>query len=142
MKRFTMTMSLMLVFVLFLSACGGTASASSDNSANNSGVTLNITMSEFKFDPSSWTVPAGKTVTINLKNTGSAPHTWTVMSKPISGSYTFDDQSDILFNSGRVLPGASKTVNFTTPSTPGNYQVICILSGHFEAGMLGQLTVK
>jgi uncharacterized cupredoxin-like copper-binding protein len=141
MKRFAMITGLLLAVVLILSACSGNASASNAG-AGNGGVTLNVTMSEFKYDPASWTIPAGKPVTVILNNSGSDSHTWTVLSKPIQGSYTLADRGDVLFNSGRVSPGSSKTVSFTAPATPGNYPVICILPGHFEAGMLGQLTVK
>lgn len=141
MKRLTITISLMLALGLVLSACMGSASANNAG-AGTVGMTLNVAMSEFKYDPSSWTVTAGELVTVNLNNSGSDYHTWTVMSKPVGGSYSSANQSDILFNSGRVAPGSSKTVTFTAPSAPGSYQVLCILPGHFDAGMLGQLIVK
>jgi len=135
MKRFTAVLLMGLTLMLILSACG-----SSNNGSN--GTTLNITMTDFKYDPSAWTVPAGKPVTVNLKNTGTVPHTWTVMSKPVSGSYTAADQANVLFDSGVIASGASKTVTFNAPGTPGTYQVICTQPGHIEAGMVGQLTVQ
>jgi uncharacterized cupredoxin-like copper-binding protein len=98
-------------------------------------------MTDFKFDPASWEVPAGKTVEIDLTNNGSVQHDWTLMSKPVSGSYTSADQPDVLFTKS-VAAGASDKGTFTAPTTPGNYQVICDISGHMEAGMVGQLVVK
>jgi plastocyanin len=134
MKKLFAAFGLILVLSMVLAACGG---GSSSGGAN----TLNVTMSDFAFSPTSWSVTAGSTVTVNLKNTGAVPHTWTVMSTAVSGSYSAADKANILFDSGPIDVGASKTVTFTAPAA-GTYQVICIQAGHFEAGMVGQLTVK
>ncbi len=134
MKKFQFALAITLLLALGLTACAGGASASNS--------TISVQMSDFKFDPSTWTVSAGKTVTVDLNNTASVAHTWTVMKTPISGSYSAANQSDIYFNSGQVAPGTTKTVTFTAPSTPGDYQVICTVPGHFEAGMVGHLIVK
>jgi uncharacterized cupredoxin-like copper-binding protein len=63
------------------------------------------------------------------------------MAKPVSGSYSQANQADVLFTK-QVTAGASDKGTFTAPATPGNYQVICDISGHFEAGMVGNLVVK
>jgi uncharacterized cupredoxin-like copper-binding protein len=136
MKRLLLMISVMILLTLGLSACVGSTKASSNT------VTLHANMTEFAYTPSTWTVPAGKEVSIVLQNSGTTAHTWTVMSKPVSGSYTSADQANVLFDSGPVAPGSSKTVSFTAPATPGTYQVICTQPGHFEAGMAGQLTVQ
>ena len=64
------------------------------------------------------------------------------MTTPISGSFTAADTAQIYFNSDPVEAGSSTTVIFQAPIKPGTYQIICTESGHFEAGMIGQLTVK
>ena len=133
MKKLFAVLGLILVLSLALAACGG--------SSSGGGNTLTVTMSDFAFTPATWSVTAGSTVTVNLKNTGAVAHTWTVMSKPVVGSYTSADQANILFDSGSIDVGASKTVTFTAPAA-GTYQVICTQSGHVEAGMVGALTVK
>ncbi len=139
MKKLGALLSLVLLFSLVLTACGGSGGGSGSSSG---GSTLNVTMTDFKFDPASYNVTAGQQITVNLKNTGSVAHTWTVMKTPISGSYSDANASDILFNSDQVQPGSSKTVTFTAPSTAGDYQVICTVPGHLEAGMVGHLIVK
>ena len=130
-KLFTLTTLLALLSFL-LSACGGSSGGSS----------LDITMTEYKYAPAAWTVPAGKAVTLNLKNTGSVVHTWTLVSKPVTDMSATLDKANVLFDSGDVAAGASKTVTFTAPTTPGTYQVICTDIGHFELVMTGQLTVQ
>lgn len=123
-----------MVIIFVLAACSAAPSTGT--------TTLNIKMAEFKYEPDAWTVTAGQPVTVNLDNTGTLSHTWTIMKTPISGNYTDADKSDIYFSSPVVASGTSTTISFTAPSTPGKYQVICTQPGHFEAGMVGQLTVK
>ncbi len=103
---------------------------------------MDVTMNEFRYDPPTWMVFAEQPVTIHLQNSGTMPHTWTVMKSPISSPDTPINPSDILFDSGQIDAGATKTVTFTAPSAPGDYQVISTEPGHMEAGMVGQLTVR
>jgi len=134
MKKLFAAFGLILVLSMALAACGGGTSSGGAN-------TLNISMSDFAFSPSSWSVTAGSTVTVDLKNTGAVAHNFVVMSKAISGTFTDADKANVLFDSGPIDAGASKVVTFTAPAA-GTYQVICNQSGHFEAGMIGSLTVK
>ena len=134
-KRHILINSLFLVLSLVLAASAGSSSGANSNS-------IAVTMAEFAFTPSSWSVSAGQTVTVTLTNNGALAHTWTIMSKPISGSYTDADQADIYYTSPVVPAGSSTSVTFTAPATAGTYQVICTQPDHFNSGMIGQLTVK
>jgi uncharacterized cupredoxin-like copper-binding protein len=134
MKKFVVLMGVILALSLVLTACGGSGSSS------GGGNTLNVTMNEFKFDPADGTVTAGQQVTLNLTNSGTVEHSWVLMSKTISGSFTDADKANVLF-SKTVPAGQKATVTFTAPAA-GTYQVVCDVPGHFEAGMVGQLTVK
>jgi plastocyanin len=136
MKKWTAIVGLVMALSLVLAACGGSSGGSSSG-----GSTIKTTMTDFKFDPNTWTVNAGQQVTIDLTNNGSTDHSWALMSKPISGSFTDADKANVLF-SKTVPAGQTATATFTAPSTPGSYQVICDIPGHFEAGMQGTLTVK
>jgi uncharacterized cupredoxin-like copper-binding protein len=135
MKKFSLVPGLILLIGLLLTACGS-------SSSSGSGHSINVTMSDFKFEPETVNVAAGKPVTVTLKNTGSVQHTWSVMSNPVNGSYSDADKASILFSSDTVAPGGEKKVNFTAPTTPGDYQIICTEPGHLEAGMVGHLMVK
>jgi uncharacterized cupredoxin-like copper-binding protein len=135
MKKFGIVIGLILMLSLVLTACGGGGSSS------GGGTNISTTMTDFKFDPGTWTVPAGKQVTLKLTNSGSVEHSWVLMSKPISGSFTDADKANVLFTK-TVPAGQSDSLTFTAPSTAGDYQVICDVAGHFEAGMVGKLTVQ
>jgi plastocyanin len=74
------------------------------------------------FEPKSLTVPAGA-VSITVKNTGTAPHTYT--------------SKDLGFD---VAIQAGKTAEVkVTDAKPGTYKIVCIY--HESAGMTGELVV-
>ncbi len=133
MKKVSLLIVVAMLATLVLAACAG---------SGGGGATLDVTLNEFSFTPNSWTVNAGQQVTVNLKNSGTVTHDFTIMKTPISGSFTDADKANEIWASPMVAAGQSQTATFTAPTTPGTYQVVCTESGHFEAGMQGTLTVK
>ncbi len=134
MKKSAVLFGLILVLSMLLAACGGGGASG--------GTSIKAVLTDFKFEPADWSVPAGKEVTLDLTNNGSVEHSWALMSKPISGpSFTDADKANVLFSKS-IQAGASEKATFTAPATPGDYQVVCDIPGHFEAGMVGKLTVK
>ncbi len=127
---------ILLAASLLLSACGGSA-ASGGNTTQ-----LNVKMSEFAFDPTTFTVPAGAKVNLTLTNTGSVTHSFVIMKQGTKASTPFSasDQSNIYWSTN-VDAGKTANVSFTAPSQPGNYEVVCDIAGHLEAGMQATLTV-
>jgi len=134
MKKLIAVFAVILVLSVALAACSGGSSSASAN-------TLDVTMSEYAFSPAALNVTAGSTVTVNLKNTGAVQHNFVVMSTPVTGTYTDAAKANILFDSGPIDAGSSKTVTFTAPAA-GTYQVICTQAGHLEQGMVGSLVSK
>ncbi len=135
MKKFTVLFGMVIILSLILTACGGSGGSAG-------GASIKTTMTDFKFDPAQWTVPAGKQITLDLTNNGSVEHSWVLMSKPIAGpSFTDADKANVLF-SKTVAAGGSETATFTAPATAGEYQVLCDIAGHYEAGMVGKLIVQ
>ncbi|HEX2981661.1 MAG TPA: plastocyanin/azurin family copper-binding protein [Anaerolineaceae bacterium] len=133
MKRTSIVLSLFIVFSMVLSACGG---------GSGSGATTNITtaMSDFKFDPAEWTVPAGEEITLQISNTGQLEHDWILMMSPATIPFDTDDEANVVTEVEQE-PGENTSFKFTAPSEPGDYQVVCGIPGHLEAGMKGTLHV-
>ena len=124
--------ALLAVFTLILTACGG----------GQSKTKLDVTMTDFKFDVENYTVSAGKEITMNIKNEGAVIHEFVIM-KPgltIGDDFGPEDEDNIYWEV-EAETGESKTVNFTAPADPGEYQVVCGTQGHFKAGMVTKLTV-
>jgi plastocyanin len=131
-KRIILIVLALMITPLVLAACGGGGSAS--------GTSIQAKMTDFAFSPNQWQVPAGKTITLTLTNNGSVEHSWVLMKSPVTPPFGEKDQSNIIFST-KVAAGATSTVTFTAPSAPGEYEVICDIPGHLEAGMDGKLVV-
>jgi uncharacterized cupredoxin-like copper-binding protein len=64
MKRL---LTALLFTALFVSACGGASNA------------IDVTLNEFSFTPSEFTIPSGQKVTITARNEGAVIHEFAIM---------------------------------------------------------------
>lgn len=132
MKRFSTLVALVLVFSLALAGCGGGGPSTN----------LKVNLTEFMFSPNDFTVPAGQEITLELSNTGSVVHDFIIMKHGTSVGDEFGDEDVAnIYWKAELEPGATSTYTFTAPSEPGDYQVVCGVSGHYQAGMVATLTV-
>jgi len=134
MKKSTPVIVLLLALSFILAACGAGGSSGSSKS-------IDAKMSDFKFTPDTWTVPAGQEITLNLTNDGAVTHDWSLVLVPAGQTLTDADKSNSVAEF-TLEPGKTEVVSFTAPADPGEYQVICAIPGHTEAGMVGKLIVQ
>jgi plastocyanin len=130
MKR---TLIIAAVFLgLILVSCGGGGASTK----------INVTMTDFQFQPNQFTVPAGQEITFNSVNNGAVVHNFVIMKKGTSAGPFFDDE-DVpnVFWQVEIQPGSSVDTSFTAPTTPGDYEVVCRTEGHIASGMSAKLTV-
>jgi uncharacterized cupredoxin-like copper-binding protein len=120
--------------------CGG---SSDDNSTSNAatpastsggasgggGNTVDLTATDFKFDPSEPSVKSGN-VTFNLKNDGQVTHSLEI--EDVNGE---DKELE-----GDVSPGSNGTLAVNLK--PGTYEFYCPVDNHKQMGMTGEITVK
>ena len=111
-----------LVAVALLAACGGTSSSQPAGSTA-------VTMTEFKFDPSTITVAHGS-VTFWLVNSGTTAHDMAIR----------DGSGKTLATSELVSAGDSKAFTVSNLAA-GSYTFYCSQPGHEASGMKGTLTV-
>jgi uncharacterized cupredoxin-like copper-binding protein len=130
MKRSFIIMAVFLS--LMLVSCGGSGPSTK----------LNVTMTDFQFQPSQYTVPAGQEITFTAANNGAVVHNFVIMKKGTSAGPFFDDE-DVpnVYWQVELQPGASADTSFTAPSDPGDYEVVCRTEGHIASGMTAKLTV-
>ncbi len=135
MKRVTTLITLLIALALGLAACAGGASRPSTS--------IKPTMTDFQFSPSSFTVPAGQQISASITNNGATTHSFVIMQAghDLKEHFTEADKAYIYWAEPQVLPGQTVKASFTAPSQPGDYQIVCDIAGHLEAGMVAKLIV-
>jgi plastocyanin len=125
--------------VIALGACGDDDDSSSSEGASTS---IEATATDFAFDPTTWTVPAGEEFTIDFTNDGAVEHEWAVLKagEDITSEDEFTEEK-VLFEVEVIDAGTSTSEAFTVADA-GEYQVICAIETHFDAGMEGTLTAE
>lgn len=130
MKKYLIVMAVLLS--LSLVSCGGGGPSTS----------IDVTMTDFQFQPNHFTVPAGQEISFSSTNNGAVVHNFVIMKLGTSAGDFFDeeDQPNVYWET-ELLPGASVETSFTAPSEPGEYEVVCKTEGHIVSGMTAKLTV-
>ncbi len=104
--------------------------------------TLDIQMTDFSYSPAALTIPAGKEITLNLKNNGKVTHEFVIIKLGQAVTPPFgDDDEDKVYWEPEAEPGQAVSVKFTAPVAAGTYTVVCGQPEHMEAGMTGTLAV-
>lgn len=130
MKRTLMMLSIMLSLVL--TSCGG----------GGPSTTIDVTMTDFQFQPSQFTVPAGQEITFNSTNTGAVVHNFVLMKLGTTAGDIFDEEdTPNVYWEVEIQPGGSTNTSFTAPTDPGEYEVVCRTEGHIISGMSAKLIV-
>jgi plastocyanin len=117
---------------LMLVSCGG----------GGPSTRINVTMTDFQFQPSLFTVPAGQEISFNSTNNGAVIHNLVVMKLATNAGAMFvaEDVPNVFWEV-EVPAGGSADTTFTAPTEPGEYQVICRTEGHIASGMVAKLIV-
>lgn len=134
------------LFILLAGLALALAACSSGATTTSSGPQeFTIEASEFKFQPATVEVAAGRPVKIVMRNKGAIEHDWSIMKIPMMGKkessmggHDMGNQPELHMN---ATAGQTAQVEFT-PTEKGTYQIACTVAGHREAGMVGTLVVK
>ena len=146
---------------LVTSGCGQKDSSTAPAAAA-SGQTIEITAGDtMKYNITSITAKPGEDLKVILTNNGTQPaevmaHNW-VLLQAGSDVAAFDAAaigakdtqyippaltSEIVAHIDLLGPRKSGEVDFTAPTTPGDYPFLCTFPAHYQVGMKGVLTVK
>jgi uncharacterized cupredoxin-like copper-binding protein len=107
-------------------------------------VEVTVTLTDFAFEPASFSAPAGAEVSLTIQNNGALEHNFLVMNAGAEVADAWNESEDaanVLFQQTNTAAGTSVTATFTAPTTPGDYQFLCSVPAHFEQGMHGTMTV-
>ena len=114
-----------LMAVALLAGCGGGGGGGSSQPAGS----IQVTMTEFKFDPSTIQHSSGKII-FWLVNSGSTQHDMAIR----------DSSGKILATSELVSAGDTNEFDVSNIAA-GTYAFVCTQPGHEASGMKGTLTV-
>ena len=108
--------------------------------------TVTLSMSDtMRFTPDKIDVKQGDTVKIVLKNTGKVMHELVIGTKK-----ELDEHAALMVKfptmehsepyMAHVAPGKTGEIVWTF-NKPGNFDFACLIAGHYQAGMVGKITV-
>ena len=123
---------------------GTTTTTTTTTQAADPDATLEVSMTEFKFDPADPEVAAGN-VEITATNDGKTEHEL-VLLKTNTDPSKLPKEGGEVSEDGAVgeiadVPGG-QSGSATFDLKPGKYVMLCNLPGHYDAGMYGTLTVR
>lgn len=109
--------------------------------------TIEVSMTDFAFEPSSIEVTSGETVEFVVANDGAVEHEFRLTSHHSVEDHMSDGHADHGENTDHdmmVLVPAGETDSFTaTFADTGEVELYaCLLPGHYEAGMEGELLIE
>jgi uncharacterized cupredoxin-like copper-binding protein len=128
LKRFALFVGSAMLIMLLVAACGGSDDEENGGGTGN-GSALSVDMTEMKFTPATLTVKANEKVTVNLKNSGTVVHDFTIADVGGKRVHVVVD------------PGKEGKAEFT-PTAAGTLNFVCTQAGHEAAGMKGTITVQ
>jgi uncharacterized cupredoxin-like copper-binding protein len=142
-RRFAALFAIGAAVTVLIAGCGGgddnnttnaatqaTSTGGAAAGATGAGGTVDLSATDYKFNPSDPTVKSGE-VTFTEKNDGQTAH-----SLEIEDVTPGHDQE----LEGEVAPGQSGTLKVNL--APGKYEFYCPVDSHKELGMEGEITVK
>jgi plastocyanin len=110
-----------LAVPLALVACG------SDEEEEAGGQTVDVTATEFAFDPANIQLDEAGTYTFHLTNAGEFEHALEIEGQGI------EEETDVI--------GGGESADVTVDLTDGEYEIYCPVGNHREMGMEGTLVV-
>lgn len=87
---------------------------------------VTVVLTDFAFEPQKVTINRTEKTKLLLENRGSVEHTFSVPQLNVT--------------SARVPPGTTGTLEITSPRGP--LRIICVIPGHEDSGMVGELVVE
>lgn len=147
------------VGILIVVVAASTLAASSAALAQES---LQLVLTDYAFTPNRFVLQSGKTYQLTLVNRGTVEHEFMAGRQMMMGGeeehgymQNFFEGIEVLvqFEGGavevdelvevEVEPGHQVTLTFTVPDGKrGEWEIACFVSGHYELGMHGALTVR
>ena len=137
-------LSMVLVFTVLLTACGGTTSPTTGPSATKpTPTTVTVTLTDFKIASDLTQFKVRVPYHFVVTNKGATEHEL-MIAPPMTPGMTMEQIDDTqLFEASDLEVGQTKTVDYTFQASAlkGKWEFACHEPGHYEAGMKLPVTV-
>src|SRR5581483_9935288 len=100
--------------------------------------TVAVTMTDMKFASSTTTFVVGRPYTFVVTNRGATAHEMVIEKRGVVDQPLRSGDQEA--EASNVQPGQTKTLTWTF-AEPGEYQLACLIPGHYEAGMVLDIEV-
>lgn len=137
-----------LALAALLAACASEPGHSDDHDASPHEADRVIVVSmtdDFRYDPDSFSVGAGETITFEVTNDGTIVHEFLVGDEEQQAEFAEEMASGDMHHDGEdgvsVEPGATERFTYTF-ETAGELLAGCHEPGHYEAGMVAPIAVS
>lgn len=128
-----------VAFMLVVVACGsGEAVEQATPGTPESPRVIAVRANEFSFGPDSLAVTRSETITFEVTNSGSILHEFQLATATDVANHSAGDDSPSS-DKLSLRPGESGVLTVTIDADAT--QFVCFVTGHYEAGMWGELTV-
>ena len=133
----------MLFIAVALVACSSNETGSGDGSAPR---TIEVRMDDdLRFDPATIAVEPGETVRFELINEGEAVHEFLIGDEAAQAEFEEEMASGEVHHDTdagmAVDPGQTEPFDYTFPDTGGELLAGCHEPGHYDGGMVADITV-
>jgi plastocyanin len=118
---------LLVTGALALSACGSDEGGDGATTAAATAETIEISATEFAFDPPTIQLDQAGEYTFRLTNDGGTEHALEIEGQGV------EEETETI--------GAGETAELTLSLEPGEYEMYCPVDGHREMGMEGTVSV-
>lgn len=131
---------------LLLAACG--PGAASGQPGATKPVQVNVSVTEFKIEPSLTTFKVGTPYRFVVTNKGTVNHDFSITPPVMEGMAGHGDAAHeaalVVIKAEDLPPGTTKSVEvtFSKPTSDDPLEFACHVAGHYESGMHTALTVN
>ncbi len=165
-------LSLRWVAVLLLGICWLAGVWAAEPASAASVHKMTVVLKEFSITPSKLEWKVGENVELTIRNEGQVAHDWMAGSGPVNTQEEKGYRKDLVAllkpkEAGRqwnpirvgqpskidsikrlsagveIEPGGEVTLRFTVPaSAKGEWEMACLITGHYESGMKGTIVIR
>ena len=128
-----------IIAIIVAVNAGGSSSTESVSGGSSAAESLEADLSEFAFSFSSSTIVADSDISVALTNVGLVEHNFAVLREGANPANEANISDAMVIADLGTISGSESGAG-SLNLAPATYLVVCLIPGHFDAGMSAELT--